>query len=149
MGAAIVEEFIELGESGTTTDRPALQRLLAYVKEHPVAYCIVHKIDRLARNRLDDAMIHYELRQAGVMLVSATENIDETHSGMLVHGIMSSIAEFYSLNLATEVTKGLVQKAAAGGTPPRRRSATSTSASATSWPATFAPSKSIPNAPHT
>lgn len=35
---------------------------------------------------------------------------------MLVHGIMSSIAEFYSPNLATEVTKGLVQKAAAGGT---------------------------------
>jgi hypothetical protein len=53
------------------------------------------------------------------MLVSATENIDETPSGMLVHGIMSSIAEFYSLNLATEVTKGLVQKAAAGGTPTR------------------------------
>ena len=119
LGAAIVEEFIEPGESGTTTDRPALQGLLAYVKEHPVAYCIVHKVDRLARNRLDDAMIHYELRQAGVMLVSATENIDETPSGMLVHGIMSSIAEFYSLNLATEVTKGLVQKAAAGGTPTR------------------------------
>lgn len=36
---------------------------------------------------------------------------------MLVHGIMSSIAEFYSPNLATEVTKGLSQKAAQGGTP--------------------------------
>ena len=36
---------------------------------------------------------------------------------MLLHGIMSSIAEFYSRNLATEVTKGLVQKAKAGGTP--------------------------------
>ncbi|MGI8493621.1 MAG: recombinase family protein, partial [Acidimicrobiales bacterium] len=119
LNAVIVEEFIEPGESGTSTDRPALQRLLAYVKTHPVAYCIVHKIDRLARNRLDDAMIHYELRQAGVMLVSATENIDETPSGMLVHGIMSSIAEFYSVNLATEVTKGMVQKAAAGGTPTR------------------------------
>ena len=56
---------------GTSTDRPALQRLLAYVKTHPVAYCIVHKIDRLARNRLDDAMIHYELRHAAVTLVSA------------------------------------------------------------------------------
>jgi hypothetical protein len=36
---------------------------------------------------------------------------------MLVHGIMSSIAEFYSRNLATEVTKGLTQKVAQGGTP--------------------------------
>ncbi|GAB3623748.1 hypothetical protein GCM10027418_18320 [Mariniluteicoccus endophyticus] len=38
---------------------------------------------------------------------------------MLVHGIMSSIAEFYSRNLATEVTKGLSQKVAQGGTPMR------------------------------
>ncbi|MBE1539968.1 serine integrase family protein [Micrococcus yunnanensis] len=38
---------------------------------------------------------------------------------MLVHGIMSSIAEFYSRNLATEVTTGLTQKLAQGGTPGR------------------------------
>jgi len=50
------------------------------------------------------------------MLISATENIDETPSGMLLHGIMSSIAEFYSRNLATEVSKGMGQKAASGGT---------------------------------
>lgn len=50
------------------------------------------------------------------MLVSATENIDETPSGMLLHGIMSTIAEFYSRNLANEVAKGVTQKAATGGT---------------------------------
>ena len=50
------------------------------------------------------------------MLVSATENIDETPSGMLLHGIMSTIAEFYSRNLATETVKGLSHKAASGGT---------------------------------
>jgi len=36
---------------------------------------------------------------------------------MLLHGIMSSIAEFYSRNLSTEVKKGLNQKAKGGGTP--------------------------------
>lgn len=36
-----------------------------------------------------------------------------------MHGIMSSIAEFYSKNLATEVSKGLTQKVATGGTPMR------------------------------
>src|SRR5690625_4295579 len=50
------------------------------------------------------------------MLVSATANIDETPSGMLLHGIMSTIAEFYSRNLASEVSKGMNQKAATGGT---------------------------------
>ena len=35
---------------------------------------------------------------------------------MLLHGIMSSIAEFYSRNLAAEVVKGMSQKARSGGT---------------------------------
>ena len=35
---------------------------------------------------------------------------------MLLHGIMSSIAEFYSQNLATEVKKGMGEKVKGGGT---------------------------------
>ena len=116
LGAAIVEEFIDAGESARSADRPDLMRMIRYVKKNRIAYCIVHKVDRLARNRSDDVAIHLALQQAGVMLVSATENIDQTPSGMLLHGIMSSIAEFYSRNLATEVTKGMTQKAAGGGT---------------------------------
>jgi DNA invertase Pin-like site-specific DNA recombinase len=50
-------------------------------------------------------------------LVSVTENVDEIPSGMLRHGIMSSIAEFYSGNRATETRKGRVQKVKNGGTP--------------------------------
>lgn len=84
-----------------------------------MTYCIVHKVDRLARNRLDDVEIHLALIEAGVTLVSATENIDETPSGALLQGLMSSIAEFYFKNLATEVSKGLMQWVATGGTPMR------------------------------
>ncbi|SBN95856.1 Cassette chromosome recombinase B [Propionibacterium freudenreichii] len=116
LGATIVEEFVDAGESARKADRPELMRMIKYVATHKTNYCIVHKVDRLARNRADDVTIHLALKDAGVTLVSATENIDETPSGMLLHGIMSSIAEFYSRNLATEVVKGLSQKAAQGGT---------------------------------
>ena len=120
LGAVITAEFTDAGESGTSAARrPELQKLLAYVREQQVDYCIVHKLDRLARSRADDVAIHFALTQAGVTLVSVSENIDETPSGMLMHGIMSSIAEFYSRNLASEVTKGLVQKASLGGTVTR------------------------------
>lgn len=115
--AVIVQEFVDAGESARKADRPALLRMLAYVKDHQVSYCIVHKVDRLARNRADDVSIHLALQEAGVTLVSASENIDETPSGMLLHGIMSTIAEFYSRNLATESIKGMTQKALSGGTP--------------------------------
>ena len=116
LGATIVEEFVDAGESARKADRPELMRMIQYVTKYKTNYCIVHKVDRLARNRADDVTIHLALKDAGVTLVSATENIDETPSWMLLHGIMSSIAEFYSRNLATEVVKGLSQKAAQGGT---------------------------------
>jgi site-specific DNA recombinase len=119
LDAIVVEEFVDRGESAKTAARPELQRMLAYVAEHPVTYVIVHKVDRLARNRADDVAINITLQQAGVKLVSVTENIDDTPSGALLHGIMSSIAEFYSRNLANEVMKGTIQKAKSGGTPSR------------------------------
>lgn len=83
LNAIITEEFIDAGESARKADRPELMRMIEYVKTHQVAYCIVHKVDRLARNRADDDVtIHLALKEAGVMLVSATENIDEIPSGM-------------------------------------------------------------------
>ncbi len=115
--AVVIEEFVERSESAKTSQRPELQRMLQYVKEHNVRWVIVHKVDRLARNRVDDALINLALKEAGAELVSVSENIDQTPSGHLLHGIMSSIAEFYSRNLATEVIKGSVQKAKNGGTP--------------------------------
>ncbi|WP_331715782.1 recombinase family protein [Tessaracoccus coleopterorum] len=74
----IVEEFVDAGESARKADRPELMRMIQYVTRHKTNYCIVHKVDRLARNRADDVTIHLALKDAGVTLVSATENIDET-----------------------------------------------------------------------
>lgn len=118
MGAIVGKEFVERGASAKSADRPELQKMLEYVKENAdrVDYVIVHKVDRLARNRGDDIDIMRTLRECGVQLVSASESIDDTPAGMLLHGIMSSIAEFYSQNLANEVKKGLNEKVKNGGT---------------------------------
>lgn len=118
MGAIVGKEFVDRGASAKSADRPQLQAMLEYVKENAdrVDYVIVHKVDRLARNRDDDSDIMRTLRECGVQLVSASESIDDTPAGMLLHGIMSSIAEFYSQNLATEVKKGLGEKVKSGGT---------------------------------
>jgi DNA invertase Pin-like site-specific DNA recombinase len=117
-GAFVVKEFVDRGESARSANRPELKKMLEYIDENKnrVDYVIVHKVDRLARNRGDDVDISRALHNAGVKLVSTTESIDESPSGMLLHGIMSSIAEFYSRNLSNEVLKGLSQKAKNGGT---------------------------------
>ena len=117
LGAFVVKEFIDRGESARNAKRPELQKMLAYITEHnDIDYVIVHKLDRLARNRADDVDINRVLEQHNVRLVSTSENIDQTPGGMLLHGIMSSIAEFYSRNLAAEVSKGMSEKVKHGGT---------------------------------
>ena len=119
LGADVVAEFIDAGESARSADRPELQRMLEFLEETPVNYVIVHKLDRLARNRLDDVMINLSLKRSGAKLVSVTENVDDSPSGILLHGIMASIAEWYSANLSHEVQVKSLQKAKNGGTPMR------------------------------
>jgi len=118
LGAEVVDEYVDAGASARSVDRPALQQLLdRLLEKHDVDYVIVHKVDRLARDRADDVVIGLAIHKAGAVLVSASEQIDDTPAGTLLHGIMATIAEFYSKNLSHEAKKGLQEKARRGGTP--------------------------------
>ncbi|MGA2452729.1 MAG: recombinase family protein [Solirubrobacteraceae bacterium] len=116
-GAKVAKVYIERAESAKSDDRPVLQCMLRELPTLGVKYLIVHKVDRLARNRLDDATLYQKLVGMGIKLVSASENIDETPAGQLMHGMLATFAEYYSNNLATEVKKGLRRKHEQGGTP--------------------------------
>ncbi len=118
-GWNVADEFVDAGESARTADRPALKQMLRRLAEGDVGAVVVHKIDRLARSMEDHVAIRAALRRSGVQLVSVTENIEETASGRLVEGIHALMAEFYSANLASEIRKGMDQKAKMGGWPTR------------------------------
>ncbi len=116
--AEIVDEYIDT-ESGTkTTSRHALESLLRRIKDHrDIDYVIIFKLDRLARNRLDDAQISLAVHQAGAELVSCNEHIDSTAVGKLNHGILAAVNEYYSDNLSNELKTKMLQKVKRGGTP--------------------------------
>src|SRR5271166_5753566 len=92
LGAEVIEEYVDRGESAKTADRPEFQRMLARIQsQRDVDFVILDKIDRFARNRRDDANLMFELTAAGAQSVSVKENIDETPSGQLLHAIMAGI----------------------------------------------------------
>jgi site-specific DNA recombinase len=114
----LVDEYADRGESARSADRPQLKEMLARIAEDGDFDAVVgHKIDRLARNMEDHVAIRAHLRRRSVTLVSVTENLEETASGRLVEGIHALMAEFYSANLASEIKKGMAQKAKMGGWP--------------------------------
>ncbi|MGE3444625.1 MAG: recombinase family protein [Acidimicrobiia bacterium] len=120
LGAEVVEEYIDRGESAKTADRPAFLRMMARLtRQRDVDYVIVDKVNRFARNRRDDSNFLYALRNAGAQLVSVKENVDDTAPGELVHAIMAALAEYESRNNGAEALKGMTRKAQVGGTPGR------------------------------
>lgn len=119
LGAAVVGEYVDAGESARSSNRPELQRMLGDLRSKHVDLVIVHKIDRLARNRDDDVDINRAIAQAGAKLVSAAEPIDDSPSGRLLYNVMADVAQYHSDNLAVEVLKGMTTKATTGGTPYR------------------------------
>ena len=67
LGAAVVEEYVDAGASARSIDRPALQELLdRLIEKHDVDYVIVHKVDRLARDRADDVAIGLAIHKAAL-----------------------------------------------------------------------------------
>src|SRR5262245_46193788 len=58
------------GFSGGSTDRPALQQLIADIKDHKINVVVVYKVDRLTRSLADFAKMVELFAAYGVFLVS-------------------------------------------------------------------------------
>jgi site-specific DNA recombinase len=118
MGVEVVGEYVEPGRSGTNIEhRPIFKEMIERIQtEQDVDYVIVYKLSRLNRNRVDDAKVLMMLRKQHVTLVSATESIDETPVGQLMHGILASFNEFRSAEDGADIRYKMGQKAKNGGT---------------------------------
>ena len=83
------------GYSGGSTDRPALQRLLADVKAGKIDVIVVYKVDRLTRSLADFAKLVELFDGHGVSFVSVTQQFNTTTSmGRLTLNVLLSFAQF-------------------------------------------------------
>ncbi|PKB14100.1 DNA invertase Pin-like site-specific DNA recombinase [Novosphingobium kunmingense] len=89
------DHYDDGGISGGTMDRPAMQRLLADVREGRVDVIVVYKVDRLTRRLVDFAKIVEVLDKAGASFVSVTQAFNTTNSmGRLTLNVLLSFAQF-------------------------------------------------------
>jgi DNA invertase Pin-like site-specific DNA recombinase len=83
------------GYSGGSTERPALQRLLADVRVRKVDVIVVYKVDRLTRSLADFAKLVELFDAHGVSFVSVTQQFNTTTSmGRLTLNVLLSFAQF-------------------------------------------------------
>ncbi len=75
LGLRMADEFVDVGYSGTSVDRPDLRRLLDHLAAHRVGFCVVATRDRLSEDPEDMADIDEALDDALVATVIAADHI--------------------------------------------------------------------------
>lgn len=106
-GITILREFPDEAVSARTDKRPRFQEMFETIGDAPADFVIVHKLDRFARNRYDAAFYRSKLKKAGMRLISVLEPLDDSPESIIMEGLLESMSEYYSANLAREVRKGM------------------------------------------
>lgn len=119
-GILVSNEFIftDEGISGRHAEkRPAFMAMIAKAKQKPRPFdlILVHKFDRFARSR-EDSIVYKSLlrKECGISVISITEHIEDDKFSVILEAMLEAMAEYYSLNLADEVKKGMTEKARRG-----------------------------------
>ena len=115
-GYLVVREYIDEAESGRVADRPQFRKMLdeASQADAPFQEILVWKFSRFTRKREHAVAFKSMLRRRGIRVTSITEHADDTPTGKLMEAIIESVDEFYSENLAQEVTRGMCEAASRG-----------------------------------
>lgn len=91
----VIDTYIDRAMTGTNDKRTEFQRMLKDSVKKAWDYVLVYKIDRFGRNKYEIAMNKHTLKNNGIKLLSAMENIPDTPEGLICNlfnaVIMSSL----------------------------------------------------------
>lgn len=117
----LADEYVFVEEDGISgrkaAKRPAFQHMIAVAKSKPKPFdvILVWKFSRFARNREDSIVYKSMLRkQLGIEVVSVSENVGDDKMSVITEAIIEAMDEYYSVNLAEEVKRGMTEKARRG-----------------------------------
>lgn len=103
----ILNTYIDRAMTGTNDNRPDFQQMIKDSEKKEFEHIIVYKIDRFSRNKYETAKYKKILKDNGVKLLSAMENIPDTPEGIILESLLEGMAEYYSAELAQKVKRGM------------------------------------------
>lgn len=117
---ALPEEFIFVDEgiSGKSIrNRDGFLRMIdaAKCRPRPFDVLLLWKFSRFARNREDSILYKSMLRrELGIEVISVSEPIGDEGISIILEAMIEAMDEYYSINLAGEVRRGMTQRAREG-----------------------------------
>lgn len=113
-GITVIGNYIDRALSAKTDNRPEFQKMIKDSYRKVFDSVIVWKVDRFARNRYDSAYYKNILKKNGVKVISAKEHIGEGSEGIILEAMLEGYAEYYSVELAEKINRGLTENALKG-----------------------------------
>ena len=104
---AIVGTYIDRAMTGTNDNREQFQQMLKDSDKKAWDYCLVYKLDRFSRNKYEMAIHRKHLKDNGVKILSAKENIPDTPEGILLESLLEGINQYYSEELSQKTKRGM------------------------------------------
>lgn len=119
-GYILPDEYVYMDEgiSGRhTAKRAAFNRMIGTAKQKPKPFdaILLWKFSRFARNR-EDSIVYKSMlrRQCGIDVISISESIGDDKMSVIIEAMIEAMDEYYSINLAEEVKRGMTEKASRG-----------------------------------
>lgn len=106
-GYEIVAEYIDRAMTGTNDNRPDFQRMIKDSYHKKWQFVLVYKFDRFSRDKYQSTLHKHTLKQNGVKVISAMENIPETPEGIILESLLEGMNQYYSAELSQKVKRGL------------------------------------------
>lgn len=100
--------YIDKGESGAKTSRPAFDKMMRDIRAGKISTVITWKFDRIGRSTSHLISVMDELKNLNVEFISLTENIDTTSIfGKMIFTIFAAIADFERDTLILRTKAGI------------------------------------------
>ena len=103
----ILDTYIDRAMTGTNDMRPDFQRMIRDSAKKQWTYVIVYKLDRFSRNKYEATVHKNTLKNNGVKVVSAMENIPDSPEGIILESLLEGMNQYYSAELAQKVRRGM------------------------------------------
>ncbi len=84
----IVGTYIDRAMTGTNDLRPDFQRMIKDSSKHQWDMVLVYKLDRFSRDKYESTIHKHTLKENGVKLVSAMENIPDSPEGIILESLL-------------------------------------------------------------
>lgn len=104
---AIVGTYIDRATTGTNDNREQFQKMLKDSDKKAWDYVLCYKLDRFSRNKYEMAIHRKHLKDNGVKILSAMENIPDSPEGILLESLLEGMNQYYSEELSQKTKRGL------------------------------------------